>query len=87
MMLNSLRPAVNGKYTWKSHPTTKTFEDASPNQGPEGKTKYWTLLLGRYNNSREGDATKTDEFSEKFKQPLAPSPLNFGKSYYNFFPP
>ena len=31
--------------------------------------------------------TKTDEFSEKFKQPLAPSPLIFRKSCYNFFPP
>ena len=39
IVLNSLKPAVNGKYTWKSHPATKAFEDASPNQGPVGKTK------------------------------------------------
>ena len=39
MMLNSFGPAVNGKYTWKSYPAAKTFEDASPNQGPVGKTK------------------------------------------------
>ena len=48
MMLNSLRPGVNDTYTWKSYPATKTFEDASPNQGPVGKRRYWTCLLGRY---------------------------------------
>ena len=43
MMLNSLRPGVNDTFTWKSYPATKTFEDASPNQGPAGRNKILDL--------------------------------------------